>query len=157
MVEVNEKGSVFGKVFEKLLAFLKTNNVSQDNENEALAEFGTILEEDAEYQNNPDALSKDDFLEICLAIDHTNETIQKWYDEGKPDVTKFGVSEITELAKEIDPEMSDEEIKSEIGKTVDYSVTESVRGIANEIAGEGNEITDEEMEKIVEEVKREEE
>lgn len=157
MVEVNEKENFFAKVFQKLLDFLKEKNVSQDKENEVLAEFGTMLEEDAEYKNNPDALSKDDILEICLAIDHTNETIQKWYDEGQPDVTKFGVKEVTELAKEIDPEMSEEKIKSEIDKTVNFSVTESARGIADEIAGEGNEISDEEMEEIEKLAKREEE
>lgn len=144
-------------VFQKLLEFFKLRNVSQENENEALVEFALSKEEDAEHKNNPDSLKAEDVLEICKSIDHTNETIQKWYDEGKTDVTKFGVKEISELAREIDPEQSEEKIKEEINKTIDTAVVGNARVFADELAGEGNELTDEEIKKITDQVNREEE
>lgn len=156
----NTQENFFVKVFERLLEFFKTKNVSQENENEALIEFALSKDDDAEHKDNPDPLTADDILEICKSVDNTNETIKKWYDEGKPNSADFGVKEITKLAKEINPDMTEEEIKKlphEIEEVVDEVLIEQTRNLADIVAGEGNEITDEEMDQIKKEVKKEEE
>ncbi|MCQ2250307.1 MAG: hypothetical protein MJZ66_04280 [Bacteroidales bacterium] len=153
----NTQENFFVKVFERLTEFFKTKNVSQENENEALIEFALSKEDDAEHKDNPDPLTADDILEICKSIDHTNETIHEWYEQGQPDATEFGVNQIKDLAHEIDPELSDNEIEKEINKAVDESLINRSREFADIIAGEGNEITDEEMNEVVKQANKEEE
>lgn len=152
----NKDQNIFIKVFAKLMKFLKTKNVSQENENEALIEFALSKEDDAEHKDNPDPLTADDILEICKSVDYTNETIKKWYDEGKTNATNFGAKEISELAKEIDPSISEKDIEREIQKTVDYAVEESAIEFADNIAGEKNELSDENLNEINEQTNGEE-
>ena len=163
MEQEQNKSSIFAKIFGSLSAFVTANRNNYADENESLVAFGTQTDPDAEYKHEDDGqkLTKEDIMQICTSIDVTNETIHDWYEKGKPaDVAMWGAQHIRELAEEINPDMTEEQranLDKEISKGVDAALIEQARGLADDIAGSGNEITDEEMQEIENQVKKEEE